>query len=86
MSALKEWMAVATNEEKEFLAATAGTTVGYLRQVAGGYRDYSVKAGLAQRIEIAAGALREVNPTLPEIKQVDLCVDCVGCKYVAPAE
>ena len=86
MSTLKEWMAVATNEEKEDLATMSGTTVGYLRQAAGGYRDYSMKAGLAQRIETAAGALREVNPSLPELKQVDLCADCAGCKYVALAE
>ena len=86
MSTLKEWMAVATSEEKEALAVTAGTTVGYLRQAAGGYRDYSMKAGLAQRIEAAAADLRGANPALPELKQVDLCVDCAGCKYVASVE
>ena len=83
---LKEWMRISTPEEKEHLADTAGTTVGYLRQAAGGYRDYSMKAGLAQRIEIAARALRLFNPALPELKQTDLCADCSACKYAHPEE
>lgn len=86
MSALKQWMATATVEEKEFLAQAAGTTVGYLRQAAGGYREYSMKAGLAQRIETAAQALRDLNPALPELKQTELCDDCADCKYAHPAE
>jgi hypothetical protein len=73
-------------DEKEALAIAAGTTVGYLRQAAGGYREYSMKAGLAQRIEIAAGKLRERNPALPELKQTDLCADCSACKYAHPEE
>ena len=86
IDSLKEWMRVSTPEEKEFLASTSGTTVGYLRQAAGGYREYSMKAGLAQRIEIAAHALRLVNPALPELKQTDLCTDCSACKYAHPEE
>lgn len=86
IDSLKEWMRVSTPEEKDFLAKAAGTTVGYLRQAAGGYREYSMKAGLAQRIEIAAAALRKENPALPELKQTDLCSDCSACKYAHPEE
>ncbi len=83
---LKEWMRVSSTDEKEVLAIAAGTTVGYLRQAAGGYREYSMKAGLAQRIEIAAAVLRKENPALPELKQTDLCADCSACKYAHPED
>jgi len=79
-------MRIARADEKEALAVAAGTTVGYLRQAAGGYRDYSMKAGLAQRIETAATVLRKENPALPELKQTDLCADCSACKYAHPEE
>lgn len=81
MSKLKTWLAAAQPKEKEALAKGAQTTVGNLRQSAGGYRVYSMKAGLARRVELSAEKLRKKNPELPVLLRTDLCADCAKCEY-----
>lgn len=81
MTKLKKWMQTASPAENEALAALAGTTVGSLRQAAGGYRQGSMKAGLAGRIAKAAEQIRKVNPALPALSRADLCGACAKCEY-----
>lgn len=81
MSKLKIWLASATPKEKQALAKGAQTTLGNLRQSAGKYRSYSMKAGAARRVEISAEKLRAKNPELPVLLRTDLCVDCAKCEY-----
>ena len=82
MNILKKWMDAATAVEKGELANLAGTTVGTLNQIAGGYRTEgvaSVRSGLAGRLEAASVKLAEANPKLPTLRRVDLSPECRGC-------
>lgn len=81
MNKLKQWMAAANSQEKQALAKGAQTTVGNLRQSAGSYRRYSMKAGLARRVEITAETLRKRNNQLPVLLRTDLCADCANCEF-----
>ena len=49
---LRGWLARKTAEEREATAKKAGTTVGHLRQLAGGHRQAS--ADLAERLQDAS--------------------------------
>ncbi|MNJ72486.1 hypothetical protein D3C77_691430 [compost metagenome] len=49
---LREWLANATNERRQEVAAAAKTTVGHLWQLAGGHRKASVD--LAERLQDAS--------------------------------
>jgi hypothetical protein len=60
--------------------------VGNLRQSAGRYRTYTMKAGLARRVELSAEKLRAKNPDLPVLLRTDLCADCAKCEYAKAAE
>jgi len=84
MNQLKLWLNAATREEKLALASLAGTTVGTLNQVAGGYRnggDASVRSGLARKLESAAIALNKRNGTLPTLLRTDLSTECRECDF-----
>ena len=84
MNQLKMWMAVATQEEKHALAQLAGTTIGTLSQIAGGYRtggDANVRSGMARNLELAAKALNKRNPALPEVLRTDLSPECRVCEF-----
>ena len=81
MNKLKKWLSAATVQEKAALAKGAQTTLGNLRQSAGGYREYTMKAGLARRVELAAEKLRGKNTDLPVLLRTDLCADCAKCEY-----
>lgn len=81
MSKLKRWFGLANPQEKEALAKGAETTIGTLRQAAGGYREGSMKAESAAKIEAAAKKIRNKNPTLPELTRGDLCTACAECQY-----
>jgi hypothetical protein len=77
---MKRWLLAATREERERVAHLAGTTVGTIRHVAGGYRtggEASVGATLARNIEKATRKVAREG--LPEVKRGDLCIDCAGC-------
>lgn len=81
---LRIWLNAAKPEERETLASMAGTTVGTLNQVAGGYRRKGaavVRAGLARRLEQAANFLRRGNRALPELYRTDLAPECKDCDF-----
>ncbi|WP_286872046.1 hypothetical protein [Spongiibacter sp.] len=54
---VKQWLATASDQEREQVAKKAGTTVGYLWQLSGNHRTPS--SSLADRLERAS---REVTP------------------------
>lgn len=54
---VKQWLAAATDEEREQVARKAGTTVGYLWQLSGNHRWPS--SALAERLE---SACLEITP------------------------
>ncbi|WP_460055482.1 hypothetical protein [Pseudomonas sp. S2_D06] len=49
---LRDWLANATNDRRQAVAAAAKTTVGHLWQLAGGHRKAS--AELAERLQDAS--------------------------------
>lgn len=49
---LRDWLANATNERRQEVAAAAKTTLGHLWQLAGGHRKAS--ADLAERLQDAS--------------------------------
>ena len=84
MNALRVWMSAASPEEKAALAELAGTTVGTLSQIAGGYRSKgiaNVRARLARRLELAATLLRKSNAALPDLFRTDLSAECRECEF-----
>ena len=84
MNQLKIWMDAASHEEKALLAELAGTSIGNLNQIAGGYRTggaAAVRAGLARRIEKAAGAVAKRNRALPPLVRTDLSSECRECDF-----
>lgn len=79
---LKEWLSLATPAEREKLAKEAQTSVGTLRQIAGGYRTDGVVSATpesARRIEFASKKIKNAN--LPELRREDLCLACKNCEY-----
>lgn len=84
MNQLKIWMTAATQEEKHALAELAGTSIGSLSQIAGGYRtngDAIVRSGLARRLEKAAAVLNRRNRSLPGLLRTDLSPECRECEF-----
>ena len=78
---MRRWISEATKEQLEALAAGAGTTVGTLRQIAGGYRTggkAAVSAELALRVEHASVAMLVDSGVRPVLRG-DLCAACAGC-------
>lgn len=79
MNRFQQWMANATTKDKSKLARLARTTVGHLRQLAGGYRTKGrvrARPELARRIEIASVKMGERFP------RETLCEACRRCEYV----
>lgn len=84
MNQLKIWMLAASTEEKVALADLAGTTLGTLNQIAGGYRnkgDAVVRSGMARKLENAAAVLNKRNSALPSLLRTDLSVECRECDF-----
>ena len=84
MNQLRLWLDTATTNEKKELAARAGTSIGTLSQIAGGYRnngDANVRSGLAGKLERAAAQLRRINPRLPQLLRTDLSLECRECEF-----
>lgn len=82
MNVLQKWMSVATPEEKRELAFRAITTVGALRQAAGGYKTggkLALTPEFAARIIAAADYLHRKG--LPILHKGDLCPACRECKF-----
>ena len=65
---LRDWLANATNDRRQAVAAAAKTTVGHLWQLAGGHRKAS--AELAERLQDASGAEITIAGLRPDL--VDL--------------
>lgn len=76
---LKNWMIQATAQEIRTLAENSGTTVNYLHQIAGGFRNPSLD--LASAIVAAASDLRDRRPALPDISIEYLSPPCFSCAY-----
>lgn len=79
-NAMRDWIAAATAEELRTLATRARTTVGTLRQLAGGYRSKGravASSELATRIELATAAT--ARPGLALVKRGDLSSSCAKC-------
>lgn len=77
---MKAWMSAATRPEQELLADSAGTTVGMLYQLSGGYRQAS--ADLAGRLEAAAAVMhKQSKGRLPTLVRTDMCNACRACPY-----
>lgn len=77
---MKDWLAKATKEEAEKLAKLANTSLGVLRQIAGGYRT----SGVASTTPETARAIEQAAKKLPVdvvLERGDLCVACGKCEY-----
>lgn len=84
MNHLRLWMQSASSDEKAALADLAGTTVGTLNQIAGGYRtngEAAIRAGLARKLEKAALVLNKRNKALPQLLRTDLSPECRECDF-----
>lgn len=84
MNQLRMWMQAASQEEKSALADLAGTTIGTLNQIAGGYRtggEAIVRSGLARKLEKAAAVLNKRNKLLPALLRTDLSPECRECEF-----
>lgn len=74
------WLRAATLKERETLAEYAGTSVGHLRQLAGGHRTAS--PDLAGRIEVGTQRMHAASGgRLPEVVRTDLAPACRACPY-----
>ncbi|MNN69405.1 hypothetical protein D3C81_1851930 [compost metagenome] len=62
---LREWLATATNEHRQEVAAAAKTTVGHLWQLAGGHRKASVD--LAERLQDASSGEITIAGLRPDL-------------------
>lgn len=80
---MQRWIDAATPQQLAKLAKLAGTTVGTLRQIAGGYRTkgkLQVSPELARRLELAS---KRCGPAL---RRVDLCPACGRCEFAKGCE
>ena len=80
-NALKQWMQTTSAQTHARLARLAKTTVGTLRQIAGGYRNNgkaSTTPELARRIEKATITIEnEAGPR--RVLREELCSACARC-------
>lgn len=84
MNQLRLWMDAASADEKRALAELAGTTVGTLHQIAGGYRtggSAAIRPRLAKKIEQAVTLLGKSNKHLPAVLRTDLAPECRECEF-----
>lgn len=80
ITSIKAWMAAATVDEQELLAARVGTTRGMLYQYAGGHRTASAeRAGAIE--QVTAEMHRASKGRLPRIYRTDLAEACLHCEY-----
>jgi hypothetical protein len=78
LNKLQKWMAKATTAEKAELAKRAGTTIGTLRQIAGGYRtDGKLRCGAVMAMMIQH-ASSQMPQHLPVLKASDFCKELRG--------
>jgi DNA-binding transcriptional regulator YdaS (Cro superfamily) len=75
ITSMKAWMAAATVDEQETLAARVGTTRGMLYQYAGGHRTASAER--AGAIERSTAEMHKAS----KIYRTDLSEACLQCEY-----
>lgn len=80
ISIVKQWMSLATVEEQQLLAERAGTSRGYLYQLAGGHRQGSAELGAAIERESKVMA-RASKGRLPIIYRTDIVAACRACDF-----
>lgn len=79
---MQRWIDAATPAQLAKLAKLAGTTVGNLRQIAGGYRTkgkLQVSPELARKLEIASRPMNRHG--LPVLYRAQLCPACGRCEF-----
>lgn len=80
MNMMRLWLHTATEDERLLLALEAGTSRGYLDQLAGGHRV--PKPELAAAIEAQALAMhKDSEGRLPVIYRTDLVPACARCAF-----
>jgi hypothetical protein len=80
ISIVKQWMSLATVEEQQLLAERAGTSRGYLYQLAGGHRQASAELGAA--IERESKVMSKASKgRLPVIFRTDIVAACRACDF-----
>lgn len=80
-NAMRQWLDQSTREQAEKLAKMAKTSLGTLRQIAGGYRtcgEARTTPEMARNLEMASRKLKES----PLIRREDLCPACAQCEYL----
>jgi hypothetical protein len=80
ISIVKQWMSLATVEEQQLLAERAGTSRGYLYQLAGGHRQASAELGAAIERESKFMA-KASKGRLPIIYRTDIVAACRACDF-----
>lgn len=83
---LRNWMQLASADERAELAKSSGTTVGHLHQISGSYRTEGVpstKPWLAKRLEQASLLLARTR--LKPMRREELCVACGSCDLAEKA-
>lgn len=84
MHVFKHWLAAATSEEIDELAAAVGTSRKYLQALASEGKTYSREANntLAKRIEVAARPItKRAGGRLPIVLRTDLNSGCRACEF-----
>lgn len=74
------WLVLSPGEKAQ-LAQLAGTSIGTLRQWAGGYRKTNIKPENAQDLIAGLNVLRTTNIAIPFITLRDLSPACAKCAF-----
>lgn len=77
---LKAWMSSATVDEQSTLAKRAGTSRGYLYQLAGGHRQASADLGAVIERETRV-MHRASKGRLPIVYRTDIVPACRACEF-----
>ncbi|MCP1446421.1 transcriptional regulator with XRE-family HTH domain [Pseudomonas sp. GGS8] len=65
---MQEWLKKATAKERDQVAAEAGTSVGYLYQIAGGHRKPSLE--LSKKLQAASCGELTIQGLRPDLYQL----------------
>ncbi|NVZ22662.1 transcriptional regulator [Pseudomonas costantinii] len=67
-SQMHEWLKTAATSERNRVATLAGTSVGYLYQIAGGHRRASLE--LSKKLQIATGGDLSMSGLRPDLYEL----------------
>lgn len=65
---IKEWLSSVAEDERSLVAESAGTSVAYLYQLAGGHRKASLE--LADRLQTATKGKLTISGVRPDLLEV----------------